>query len=149
MLETCWAYTKYNKITSGTSWFFYSSVITIIHGPRNIRLLRPVYSHIHNIWYLLNFHGKNGFAKAPELYDLYLILWKIIWTLCVIKWWCICGMSQNIASKLSEIQIPFSEFHQWCDLLLDFQWVLYSSDLNRLGKVNSFRHFFLFIIISS
>ena len=28
MLETCWAYKKYNKITSGIELVFYSSVVT-------------------------------------------------------------------------------------------------------------------------
>ena len=37
MPETCSAYKKYNKITSGTQLGFYSSVITMMHGPLNIR----------------------------------------------------------------------------------------------------------------
>jgi len=37
MPETCWAYKKYNKIISGIYLVFYSSVITMMHGPINIR----------------------------------------------------------------------------------------------------------------
>ena len=35
--ETCWAYKKYNKIICGIKLVFYSSVITMMHGPTNIR----------------------------------------------------------------------------------------------------------------
>jgi len=60
-------------------------------------------------------------------------------------------MSQNITSKLSEIQIPFQNFISVVidiNLLLDFKLVLYNSVLNRLDKVNSFR-LFIFLRISS
>jgi len=36
--ETCWAYKNYNKIISDIYLVFYSSVITMMHGPINIRL---------------------------------------------------------------------------------------------------------------
>jgi len=36
MPETCWAYKKYDKILSGIYSAFYSSVITMLHGPINI-----------------------------------------------------------------------------------------------------------------
>ena len=35
--ETCWAYKKYNKVISGILLVFYSSVITMMHGPTNIK----------------------------------------------------------------------------------------------------------------
>ena len=35
--ETCWAYKEYNKITSGIQLVFYSSVITVMRGPIDIR----------------------------------------------------------------------------------------------------------------
>ena len=35
--ETCWAYKKHNKIISGFQLVFYSSVITVMHGPTNIK----------------------------------------------------------------------------------------------------------------
>jgi len=34
--ETCWAYKKYNKIIIGIQLVFYSSVVTMMHGPINI-----------------------------------------------------------------------------------------------------------------
>ena len=45
--ETYWAY-KYNKITSGILLVFYASVITMKHGPINIK---PVYtSAVLRLW---------------------------------------------------------------------------------------------------
>jgi len=38
--ETYWAYKKYNKITYGIYLFFYSSVITMMHDPINIRFMQ-------------------------------------------------------------------------------------------------------------
>jgi len=38
MSETCWAHKKWNKIASDIELVFYSSTITMIHGPINIRL---------------------------------------------------------------------------------------------------------------
>ena len=38
MSETCWAHKKWNKIASDIKLVFYSSTITIMHGPINIRL---------------------------------------------------------------------------------------------------------------
>jgi len=37
MSETCWAHTKWNKIASEIKLVFYSSTITMMHGPVNIR----------------------------------------------------------------------------------------------------------------
>jgi len=37
MPETCWAHKKWNKIASDIKLVFYSSNITMIHGPINIR----------------------------------------------------------------------------------------------------------------
>ena len=37
MFETCWAHKKWNKIASGIRLVFYSSTITMMHGPINIR----------------------------------------------------------------------------------------------------------------
>jgi len=37
MPEKCWAYKMYNKITSGIYVVFYSSFITMMQGPMNIR----------------------------------------------------------------------------------------------------------------
>jgi len=38
MSETCWAYKKWNKIASDLKFVFYSSIITMMHSPINIRL---------------------------------------------------------------------------------------------------------------
>jgi len=39
MSETCWVHKKWNKITSDIKLVFYSSTITMMHGPINIRLI--------------------------------------------------------------------------------------------------------------
>ena len=44
MSETCWAHKKWNKIASDTKMVFYSSTITMMHGPINIR----DYSYVKN-----------------------------------------------------------------------------------------------------
>jgi len=38
MSEICWAHKKWNKIASDIKLIFYSSTITMMHGPINIRL---------------------------------------------------------------------------------------------------------------
>jgi len=38
MSEICWAHKKWNKIASDIKLVFYSSAITMLHGPINIRL---------------------------------------------------------------------------------------------------------------
>jgi len=37
MSETCWAHKKWNKIASDFKLVLYSSTITMMHGPINIR----------------------------------------------------------------------------------------------------------------
>jgi len=44
MSETCWAHKKWNKIASDIKLVFYSSTITMTHGPINIRLKMVIYS---------------------------------------------------------------------------------------------------------
>ena len=39
MSETCWAHKKWNKISSTIMYVFYSSTITMMHGPINIRYI--------------------------------------------------------------------------------------------------------------
>ena len=39
MSETCWAHKKWNKIASDINLAFYSSTITMMHGPINIRFM--------------------------------------------------------------------------------------------------------------
>ena len=39
MSETCWVHKKWNKIANGIKLVFYSSTITMMHGPVNIRML--------------------------------------------------------------------------------------------------------------
>ena len=42
MSETCWAHKKWNKIASDIKLIFYSSTITMMHGPINIRSFRSL-----------------------------------------------------------------------------------------------------------
>ena len=48
MSETCWAHKKWNKITSDIKLVFYSSTITMMHGPINIRYQQSVYEDDNN-----------------------------------------------------------------------------------------------------
>ena len=41
MSETCWVHKKWNKIASDFKLVFYSSTITMMHGPINIRFMAP------------------------------------------------------------------------------------------------------------
>jgi len=56
MSETCWAHKKWNKITSYIKLVFYSSTITMMHGPKNMRYVKLFYV------YLLFFSDKNKFV---------------------------------------------------------------------------------------
>jgi len=40
--ETCWAHKKWNKIASDIKLIFYSSTITMKHGPKNIRFMNCI-----------------------------------------------------------------------------------------------------------
>jgi len=46
MSETCWEHKKWNKIASDIKLVFYSSIITMMQGPINIRFRY----HIHTCW---------------------------------------------------------------------------------------------------
>ena len=54
MSETCWAHKKWNKITSDIKLAFYSSSITMMHGPINIRFI-PVFYVVLTEWKILRF----------------------------------------------------------------------------------------------
>ena len=40
MSETCWAHKKWNKIANDIKLVFYSSTITMMHGPINIQVIK-------------------------------------------------------------------------------------------------------------
>jgi len=61
MPETCWAHKKWNKIASDIKLVFYSSTITKMHGPINIR-----FRFIHKPW------PGHKFNKTCEKYNLYI-----------------------------------------------------------------------------
>ena len=52
MSETCWAHKKWNKIASDINLVFYSSTITMMHGPINIRyiLMFAIPKYLTHIW---------------------------------------------------------------------------------------------------
>jgi len=45
MSESCWAHEKWNKITSDIKLVFYSSTITMMHGPINIRFTYIIFNN--------------------------------------------------------------------------------------------------------
>ena len=58
MSETCWAHT-WNKIASDIKLVFYSSTITMMHGPINIRLYITIYKQIFLIIMYLNWSPRS------------------------------------------------------------------------------------------
>ena len=81
MSETCWAHKKWNKIASDIKLVFYSSTITMMHGPINIRLLKNVYRQI--IAFLHWSTNTNKDAKILVTYSSategsYIILWMTL-----------------------------------------------------------------------
>jgi len=56
MSEPCWAHKKWNKIASDMKLVFYSSTITMMHGPINIRKIR---SKDHRFLLLVTFVTKD------------------------------------------------------------------------------------------
>ena len=51
MSETCWAHKKWNKIANDIKLVFYSSTITMMHGPINIRFNNEIICPKH-AWFL-------------------------------------------------------------------------------------------------
>ena len=64
MLETCWAHKKWNKIASDFKLVFYSSTITMMHGPINIRFFRSILPLLEHCWILHNW-CKSTVIKTP------------------------------------------------------------------------------------
>ena len=60
MSETCWAHKKWNKIASYIKLVFYSSTVTMMHGPVNIRF--KIYPII---------QPKFAFSKEKIVHDCY------------------------------------------------------------------------------
>jgi len=56
--ETCWAHKKWNKIASGIKLVLYSSTITMMHGPINIRFC--AWSWLINYWDYTEMHGQQN-----------------------------------------------------------------------------------------
>ena len=54
MSETCWAHKKLNEMISNIKLIFYSSTITMMHCPINIRLTKDTFI---TCWPLLNFYA--------------------------------------------------------------------------------------------
>jgi len=58
--ETCWAHKKWNKIASDIKLVFYSSTITMMHGPINIRIKVYIYySPYASPSFVKPVHGRN------------------------------------------------------------------------------------------
>ena len=63
MSETCWAHKKWNKIASDIKLVFYSSAITMLHGPINIRFTHTQFVQIPSL-----FHCSNDCTNASQYY---------------------------------------------------------------------------------
>ena len=91
MSETCWALKKWNKIASDIKLVFYSSTITMMHGPINVRL------------------NTFMFEQSTEFNTLHR-QWSPRCRHCVILWWWIstfwCNMPPLSAEHCSGTQVP-------------------------------------------
>jgi len=69
MSETCWAHKKWNKIASDIKLIFYSSTITMMHGPINIRF--PFCCYSSEMWFVVVcFEART--STQPALHSWYL-----------------------------------------------------------------------------
>ena len=78
MSETCWAHKKWNKISSDIKLVFYSSTITMMHGPINIRSLYTLHALIltmettrENLGIVRNFISTNPYPFNASLGERY------------------------------------------------------------------------------
>jgi len=62
MSETCWAHKKWNKMASDIKLVFYSSTITMMHGPINIRIFCEI-----NLDQTVGIHNNNLGWKGLKL----------------------------------------------------------------------------------
>ena len=68
MSETCWAHKKWNKIASDIKLVFYSSTITMMHGPINIRYI--------NLFF--RFGIRSNCLRSVRIWSLYLFIRRAI-----------------------------------------------------------------------
>jgi len=54
MSETCWVHKKWNKIASDIKLVFYSSTITMMHFPINIRFMCPPSDYLVSVTFILS-----------------------------------------------------------------------------------------------
>ena len=72
MSKTCWAHKKWNKIASDIKLVFYSSTITMMHGPINIRFTSWIYCNLGLSVLFPNSYSCKVFSSfcGTSLYDL-------------------------------------------------------------------------------
>jgi len=68
MSETCWAHKKWNKIASDIKLVFYSSAITMMHGPINVRFWVCVCSHSYAV---CRAHAPYCYLRPVRLYNIF------------------------------------------------------------------------------
>jgi len=89
MSETCWAHNKWNKIASDIKLVFYSSTITMMHGPINIRLSTVALRYFTNkclFFYALILSTKTISTELTNNFrypELYIMIYKLMVGLCV------------------------------------------------------------------
>ena len=131
MSEICWAHKKWNKIASDNKLVFYSSTITMMHGPVNIRtkVVKPNSIFCDQFKYV-RFFIRQGFFKcraaeiwSKSVFTLYYIKHKHYLTsksgrLSVIfACWMPLLTVQQYSVTMLEIHVP------WCRLsMLEISW---------------------------
>jgi len=80
MSETCWTHKKWNKIASDIKLVFYSSTITMMHGPINIRSM-PVYQRLRFTYHLRTAKNSSFYEGKKQKWWQFLLLKRNIYLL--------------------------------------------------------------------
>ena len=78
MSETCWAHKKWNKTASDIKLVFYSSTITMMHGPINIR---------NELCFFSSVRERYAVAVDIKMSDCKHGLWSVLWRKTELIYW--------------------------------------------------------------
>jgi len=145
MSETCWAHRKCNKIASDIKLVFYSSTITMMHGPINIRLgvvrwlahkrhehrtLQIVYTATqqHLPYFIKSFTDFITKQRSPEHFNPILLL--------------ICNFNNPVTLPKHKVNTPWS----WCWWFWNMQQCLQYIEYWRIKTQLDATYYFLYFL---
>jgi len=142
--ETCWAYKKYSKIISDIKLVFYSSVITMLHGPTNSFILQlPFLLFIHPVlWHCTRSYliFLEDWHKTLPCNGLFVKEWAVDKQF----WWKDTGRRKPSTRRIKLSQRHFSH-HMWHRDVRHFEGNLSQTALRYRSKLVLFVHYFAFI----